>query len=53
MEKERELMEVRSKLEGENSDLQRDIDEKNKVQYTCMYTCTAQLCVCIIYVYRS
>ena len=33
MERERELMEVRTRLEGENGDLHRDLEEKNKVQY--------------------
>ena len=31
LEREREMMEVKARLEGENTDLQRNVDEKNKV----------------------
>lgn len=33
IEKEREMMEVKTRLEGENADLHRDLDNKNKVHY--------------------
>ena len=31
LEREREMMEVKARLEGESADLQRNVDEKNKV----------------------
>lgn len=33
IEREREMMEVKTRLEGENADLHRDLDNKNKVHY--------------------
>ena len=33
LEREREMMEVRTRLEGENADLQTSVDERNKVMY--------------------
>lgn len=45
----REMTEMRTRLEGENSDLQRDVDERNKVRsFIPVFVMYMYMCLLII-----